>query len=768
MSLKIIVAEKADAGRRIAYFLSEGKQKTKRSGGLNYIEFETDSDKFMVIPLSGHIVEMDFPKELNDWSKVDLKKLIFADVKKNLKNRTAGKTLKDIGKGSDEFIVATDYDREGELIGVEALEIAGISRNSGPIRISRAKFSALTKHEITDAFDNRIDVDYDLADSAAAREEIDLRWGAVLTRYFSVSTKRLGKNFLSVGRVQTPTLALLVEREKEIQSFVQEPFWRVVVVFNKKGKFRGVYEKGDIFDQKEAEKILEAVNGKNGETLEFQKEEKRIPKPPPFNTTEFLREASRIGIVPARAMSIAESLYVKGYISYPRTDNTVYQPSIGLKSVLSKLEKGEFSEEVKKVLDQEVILPSRGKTETKDHPPIYPVSAVKPGTLKGDYHKVYELVVRRFLATLYRHGMREARKAVIKVDGYNFVTEGSKIIDPGWLALYPYRKVQESYHPDLEKGEEVKAAEWDMEEDVTKPPPRFNYASLLRQMEDLKLGTKSTRPDIIDKLQRRGFIEGGIIRPTYLGMGFVEALTTINSPITKPEMTATLEDDMDKIAGKETSRQEVVNVSKDMLVSVLDGFRENQEHIVEVITKALHQGDVLGKCPIHSTDLVLLKARFAAKIKCSTPGCKIDYYAPDRALIKLEDKKCPECSLPLIRVVRKGQAPEIRCMDPKCKHNTEIASVGKCPDDGGTLLVRQSRNGKRFLGCANYPKCTRTYPLPQMGFISPSGETCPKCGAPILIATRKGFKWKFCPKMDCAYNEKKNGSGKKKTSDSGT
>lgn len=768
MSLKVIVAEKADAGRRIAYFLSEGKSKAKRSGGLNYIEFETEQDKFLLISLSGHIVEMDFPKELNDWSRVDLKKLIFAGVKKDLKNKTAGKTLQDLGKNAEEFIVATDYDREGELIGVEALEVAGLERSDKNRRITRAKFSALTKEDITGAFNERIDVDYDLADSAAAREEIDLRWGAVLTRFFSVSTNRLGKNFLSVGRVQTPTLALLVEREKEIRSFVQQPFWRIVVTFNKKGKFRGLYEKGDIFDRKEAETILQAIDGKNGNTVDFLKEEKKILKPPPFNTTEFLREASRIGIVPARAMSIAESLYVKGYISYPRTDNTVYQRSINLKSILKKLLNGEFSDDVKTVLDQETIRPSRGRTETKDHPPIYPVNAAKPGIFKGDFLRVYELIVRRFLATLYRDGLREVRKAVIKVGEYNFVSEGSKIIDPGWLQLYPYRKVQESYHPDLEPGEEVKAVEWNMEEDVTKPPPRLDYANLLRKMEELKLGTKSTRPDIIEKLQHRGFIEGNPIRPTYLGMGFVDALNTINSPITKPEMTATLEDDMDKIAGRETSREEVVNVSKDMLVGVLDGFVDNKERVVEVITKALHQGDILGQCPIHSTDLVLLKARAAAKIKCSTPGCKIDFYAPIRALIKLEDKLCPECSLPLIRIIRKGQAPEIRCIDPQCKHNVSLNSVGKCPVDGGTLLVRQSKNGKRFLGCANYPNCTNTYPLPQMGFISNSGETCPTCGAPILIATRRRYKWKFCPKMDCSYNEKKNGSKRKKDTGSRT
>lgn len=756
LTLKVIVAEKADAGRRIAYFLSDGKQKAKKTKGLNYIEFKKGDDDYALVSLSGHVVELDFPKEMNDWSTVDLNKLIFADINKNLKNKTVGNTLLEFGSKESEFIIATDYDREGELIGTEALELAGFHRDLESHRIRRAKFSTLTREEIEGAFANLIDVDYNLADSAGAREEVDLIWGAVLTRFFSVSTKRLGKDFLSVGRVQTPTLALIVERENEITAFKQETFWKVIITFNKAGHFQGIYEKTQMFDRKEADAVFSAVNGQAGVTKAFEKSEQRIPKPPPFNTTEFLREASRLGVNPARAMSIAESLYVKGYISYPRTDNTVYQRSISLTGVLKKLQKGEFKEDVEKVLAQDSIRPSRGRTEATDHPPIYPVAVPKAGDLKGDFHKVYELIVRRFLATLYREGQREVRKAEIQVSGYNFISEGSKIIDEGWLSLYPYRKINESYHPDLVEGEQVKAIKWEMMEDHTKPPPRYDAASLLKLMESLRLGTKSTRHDIIQKLQDRGFIQGNPVRPTHLGIGFIQAINLINSPISKPEMTAKLEEDMDRITKKEISKQAVVNESREMLASVLKDFIANKHKIVEVINSSARKGDTVGTCPEHHTDLVILKSRDSAKIKCTTEGCKIDFYVPPNALIKVEEKNCPDCSLPLIRIIRKGQAPETRCMDPSCTYNKKNASLGACPVDGGDLVIRQSRSGKRFLACTNYPKCTQTYPLPQMGFISSTGEKCPYCGAPLLVSARKGYRWKFCPKIDCEYNKKKN------------
>ncbi len=759
-ALKVIVAEKADAGRRIAYFLSNGTQKSKKKDGLSYIEFKSGEEDYALVSLSGHIVELDFPKTMNDWSSVDLKELIHAEIKKNLRNKTAGNTLLNFGSGGNEFIVATDYDREGELIGAEALELAGIERSKSGTRVSRAKFSALTREEIENAFASRISMDYDLADSASAREEIDLIWGAVLTRFFSVSTKRLGKDFLSVGRVQTPTLALIVDREKEIINFKVEPFWKVQVTFSKKGNFLGNYDKNPIFEKKVADSVLSEVDGKNGKVLSYQMEVLRIAKPPPFNTTEFLREASRIGIGPARAMAIAENLYVRGIISYPRTDNTVYQRSISLIGVLKKLQKGEFKDDVTKVLEQDSIRPSRGRMEATDHPPIYPVSVPKQGELRSDAHKIYELVVRRFLATLYREGHREVRKSQIQISEHKFNTEGSKVVDPGWLSLYPYRKVSESFHPDLKEGEDVKAIKWEIVEDHTKPPPRYDSAGMLKLMEDLRLGTKSTRHDILQKLQDRGFIEGNPIRPTHLGMGFVDAIKTINSPISKPEMTATLEEDMDRITKKEITKEAVVSESRDMLSTVLEEFVSNRERIVEVINTSARMGDVVGECPEHHRDLILLKSRNSAKIKCSEEGCKIDYYVPSNALIKLEEKQCPVCTLPMIRVIRRGQAPEIKCVNPACEQNVKSASMGQCPVDSGTLIVRQSRSGKRFLGCSNYPKCTQTYSLPQKGFISQIGEVCPHCGAPILVSARKGYRWKFCPKIDCEFNGKKNG-GKK-------
>lgn len=758
MSLTVIIAEKADAGRRIAYFLSGGKSKTKREKGATRIEFSSDNMDYLLIPLSGHPVEIDFPKSMKNWESTDLKDLINAKIEKNAKNKGLLEQLRNASLKGSRFIVATDYDREGELIGVEALEMSGIDSSSREIK--RAKFSSLTGEEINASFKNLIDVDYSLADSAYAREVVDLIWGAVLTRFFSIALHRYGRNFLSAGRVQTPTLAIVVDRELEIRNFIPETFYRLSVKFQKDGEFTGYYEGGNIFSREDAESIFSKIVSKKGKVLDYSMKEERIPKPPPFNTTEFLREASRIGVSPAKAMKIAESLYTRGLISYPRTDNTVYPRTISLKGVLEKIKKSRFSDIVDMVLNQKSIRPSRGRQETTDHPPIYPVSSPKE-KLTGDFDRIYELVVRRFLATLYVDGRREKRNAKISVDGINFITEGLKVTDRGWLDLYPYRKVQEIFHPDLEIGENIAVLSKDMAEDQTKPPPRYDMSSLLKLMEDLNLGTKSTRHDIIEKLQLRGFIEGNPVRPTPLGIGFISAVRTVDSRISEPEMTARLEQEMEKISRGELTSTDVVKESREMLRSVLDQLNGKKGEISSAVKGALDSGTPIGTCPFHGTPVVISGERGNSRIRCVTDGCRINFPIKMNGKMELLDEKCTVCGLPLVKIIRRGQSPQKVCPDPDCKYNRETTVLGICPKDGGQLIIRQSKYGKRFLGCSNYPNCDRTYPLPQMGLLRATGEKCPVCQAPLILLMRGKRAWKFCPDMNCSYNGVKKNAGNK-------
>ena len=186
---RLIVTEKFNAAIRIATILSDGKSKRTSVEGTTVFEFPQNADRVQVVGLRGHIINLDYPESLNDWSRVDLKELVWAEPQKVVTAGKIGAALKQLASEADEVIIATDFDREGELIGVEALELIREARPE--IRVRRARFSALTKWDIEAAFANLVEVDYPLAWSAESRQSVDLAWGAVLTRFLSIASNQL-------------------------------------------------------------------------------------------------------------------------------------------------------------------------------------------------------------------------------------------------------------------------------------------------------------------------------------------------------------------------------------------------------------------------------------------------------------------------------------------------------------------------------------------------------------------------------------------------
>ena len=256
-------------------------------------------------------------------------------------------------------------------------------------------------------------MDYYLAASGEARQIIDLVWGAALTRYISLTSGRLGKEFLSVGRVQSPTLALIVDREREIQSFVPKAYWEIYANLEK--ELRVQHAKGRIWEKAEVDEIIASL-GPVG-IIKSIETKPRIDKPPtPFDTTSFIAAASGIGFSAANAMRLAEWLYTNGFISYPRTDNTVYPPSIDLVALTRLFLKGAFASEAGRLLKGKMIA-TRGKRSTTDHPPIYPTAPVEKSELKDDQWRIYELVVRRFFATLAEVCVWDATSLKVDIRG---------------------------------------------------------------------------------------------------------------------------------------------------------------------------------------------------------------------------------------------------------------------------------------------------------------------------------------------------------------
>jgi len=329
--MDLVIAEKHSAAKTLANIL--GKPKQVKKGRVKCYELQD----MTMVPLRGHIKNPDFPKQYNNWRSTDLQELTEAPIQYQETRKSIGNTIRHYAKKADTLTIATDFDREGESIGKEAIQITQEKNKDIPIK--RARFSSLTGEEVNKAFGDLKEFDWNLANSADARREIDLIWGAVLTRYISLAANRLGKSFLSVGRVQTPTLAEIVDREKQRKDFTPKPYWQPWIKCQKNNKgFKAYYKKKKLFKKEKAQKLKQLGPGK-AQVNKVNKNKYTRKPPTPFNTTKFLREASNIGFSPSAALSIAESLYQDGIISYPRTDNTHYPDSLNLKNILEQLGK---------------------------------------------------------------------------------------------------------------------------------------------------------------------------------------------------------------------------------------------------------------------------------------------------------------------------------------------------------------------------------------------------------------------------------------------
>ena len=750
----LVVAEKFNTALRIAVVLSDGRMKRTRIAGTNIFEFERPDGFYSVAGLRGHIVELDYPEEHKEWTLEGLPRLLETPPLKRVTESGIVGALQSIVKGFDRVIIATDFDREGELIGLECLEL--LQKVHPKIEVKRARYSALTREVIEQSFEHLSELDHALAEAAEARQEIDLVWGALLTRYLSLTAGQRGRSFLSVGRVQTPTLALLVERDQAIKEFVPSPFWEVRATAQKgTDEFALHHHHGTWTVKAEADAVFRTVDGaKEGVVREFAEEETRRRPPIPFSTTLFVAEATRLGLGAANAMRIAEDLYTQGLISYPRTDNTVYPRGLGLRTLVEKFKEGPFAEAAEFVLMQPSFRPTRGRSETTDHPPIYPTGVVDPKKLRPDPAKVYELVVRRFLATLAPDAIGRARTTKVEIRGETFEGKGQTLTDPGWYRIYPYSHPEESLLPPLTVGETVAVVKVDLLEDQTRPPRRYTQGSLIQEMERLGLGTKSTRHDVVQKLFDRHYVTPRQLEPTSTGIAVAEALQAHAPVITRPEMTHRLEEDMELVAESKKPKSEVLDESREMLREAYALLLANAAGVKETLTGALDRQHFVGPCPKCGGALRMARSpRGSRWVQCSNnpATCPVTYALPAAGFIEpAPEFLCATCKTPRVKIVFRGQRPDLYCINPECAEHHKAFRIGTCPNCGSPLQIRYSFRGNRFVGCSGYPTCRTTYPLPQRGKLEKDQPPCPVCRAPVVTAIEAGRPpWTLCINPEC-------------------
>jgi DNA topoisomerase-1 len=666
--MRLIVCEKDIAAARISQILSDGKSKTVQTSGVNTYSW----DDVRVVGLKGHVISVDFPEGYADWQKTDFQKLIDVKLVEVPSQANIIKNVQKAAEGAEELVIACDYDSEGEAIGLEAINI--VKEINPKIKIKRAIFSAITESDIKKSFSSLREVDYNLAYSAVARRDIDLIWGSVLTRFISVISGRMGQSFLSAGRVQTPTLALIVDKEKERLAFKSEIFWEITAAL-KKDSEKFLAQHKDVKTREAAEKLVLLKGPAKVISVTEQLKEKEPPTP--FNTTDYLREASRIGLTALQAMMVAESLYMNGYISYPRTDNTVYPESTEFRDILEKLSKNkELGKHALELLKKKDLKPTRGKKKSEDHPPIHPTDNVEKEKLKTIEWKIYELICRRFFATLSENSKEYNVDIEFDISKEKFYSKGIKILEPGWREYYPYSKLKENILPKLKKEDVAEVLEIKSEEKQTNPPNRYGHGSIIKKMDDLRLGTKSTRPMILQKLALRGYVsKGKILIPSSTAFKVTDVLQKYADLVTKPDMTAKLEGDMEKIAAGNVKKENVIGESRKALTLIIDVMSKNKDKIRDEIRSAFENN--LGTCPACKKGYMRViiskktKKRFAG---CSNyPECKNGWPLPQKAKLRLLEEQCKLCGIR--RIIVEGRRAFEICPNINCPGRKQIEII---------------------------------------------------------------------------------------------
>jgi DNA topoisomerase-1 len=674
----LVVCEKPDAARRIAQALGDPSE--SRPSGVSVFDVTFNGSRYMVTSAIGHLYGVtDNTSSRSVYPVLDLE---WAPLQKNARAARAIKVISDLAKNASSFIHACDYDQEGEVIGYTILEYAcnGMYEES-----RRAKFSTLTDDEIRESFGNLEAPSAGLAEAGRSRHVLDFLYGINLSRALSMSFKATKGGYynLSIGRVQGPTLAFAVDRELEIRLHVPVPYWTISATLAKDGeKFSAEYFKPRIETLAEASMIHASCSGNDATVKQIQDRKVVLRPPTPFNIGDLQREAYRVlKLSPGYTLAIAEKLYLQALISYPRTSSQKLPRSIGYAKIISGLSRiGSYAGLTSMLMSRANLSPNEGRMSDPAHPAIYPTGVAPRRKLDGLEYKLYDLIVKRFLATFGDSAVTRRTDVSIDIAGYKFVAEGAEVSYDGWMALYrPYVNLERHVLPKMEAGDRLDNKRVDMHQKFTQPPRRYNQASLLARMEQEKIGTKATRADIIATLFKRNYVassrEG--LGVTDLGLAVVESMKEHVPSIISTELTREIEDQLERIELGKGDSAAAIEPAVDRLVDSLWSFVEKETEIgskiVEAATFDRRQAATIGTCPVCKTgELRVINSRKTKKrfVGCSNyaeGNCKATAPLPQKGGLRTTGKVCAECGWPVVGIVFARRAKQWRiCVNMGC------------------------------------------------------------------------------------------------------
>lgn len=679
----LLLCEKPSAARRIAKALDDsGRPAERKIGKVPYYESKRGERQLIIVPALGHLYTV-APKvrDRNVYPVFDFEWVPRHEAERNAKEIEDWiNAISRLSKEAQEFILATDYDIEGATLGYTILKYACGGKEK---EAKRMKFSTLTTSELRKSYSELLDhIEFPMIEAGICRHLLDAIYGINLSRAMTVAAKRWSGRYatLSTGRVQGPTLKFLADREREINCFVPLPFWRINAKVEIDGQLFDIeYEKKTIKNQKEAASIIEDCKGRKGEISKVEVREFRQKPPVPFDLGTLQREAySLFKYTPRRTADIAERLYLEALISYPRTSSQKLPRTINYQAILESLGKeSRYRKLTKILLEKENLIPNEGKGYDPAHPAVYPTGNLPERRLSVPERRIWDLVVRRFMAVFGEPAVKQSVKVSIDVNGRTFYLRGRRILKEGWLIFYkPFVQIEDVILPPLKEGQIVEIKDLSLEKNFTKPPARYNPSSLLKKMEDEGIGTKATRADIIDTLYTRGYVSGERATVSELGLDVIDVLSRYCPEVISVEFTRELEKSMENIQNGGEKLENVIEKAVSRLKPVLFRLKENEKQVGQELSEAIRETwmsrRILGDCPVCGTGkLIIIRSRRTKKrfVGCTNffkHLCKTSFPLPQKGTVTPANKTCSECGFPMIRYKLKGKRPLIFCVNPKC------------------------------------------------------------------------------------------------------
>ncbi len=664
---ELIITEKPQAASKISSALGHAVQKTINK--VPYYELERYGEKIIVACAVGHLFTLNQNVPGLKVPTFDISWVPNYLVRKKDFTKRYYNTILKLVKDAGSLTIATDYDIEGEVIGLNIVRFI-----CGQKDANRMKFSTLTSLELNKAYEDKYShLSWGQAIAGETRHYLDWFYGINLSRALMNAIKTTGKfRIMSIGRVQGPALNLIVQKERKIKEFNPEQYWQVFINVKNSHVLELKYNK-DIFNKSELKKFKDLV-GKTAQAT-TEKKENLLPPNPPFNLTTLQIEAYKFyGTAPSRTLQIAQSLYLSGLISYPRTSSQKIPESINYKSILQKIAKKYKAE---KLITRKK--PIEGKKTDTAHPSIYPTGNTQ--ILSGNEEKIYDLIAKRFLALFCDNAIVDNKKISAKVNDLIFSARGSSIRKKAWMEIYP-SKLKEVEIPDLEG--EIKIINVKTEEKETQPPKRYSPASILSELEKRNLGTKATRATILETLYDRGYIKEKSIQATLLGMSLIKTLEKYSPIIIDEKLTRHFEKKMSSIieSTKDFQKKEkkVIDDAKKTIINISKDFEKHEKQIGKELLQANLQlreqqkkENILTQCPVCKTgNLAITYSRKTKRhfIACDAyPSCKTTYSLPPNGIIKKTNKTCEHCGFPILMRISKGKRPWEFCFNPECETN---------------------------------------------------------------------------------------------------